>query len=165
MADQAVFDPKKVNILVAGIKITGFADATGFTAVMPDNLVEGVVGNNGLSAYLFSHSRRCDVTFTLMPNSVANAQFSAIFLAQRVTGVAVPIMKNMTNGGFVEGGTGYFVKMPDSSVENAVTPVVWSFLSLNWVKYVGPMDAAPVANTMEEVQALLDAAGAIPAAT
>ena len=167
MSDNTTFDPKLCVVKVAGFEVTGFADATSYTSTMDEDWVSTVVGNNGLGAYVFRNSRAATITMTLMPGSNDNDKFMAALTADRLTpgGVLIPLWVTQQNGRFNEGGFGRFVRPPDGNIANSLTPVVWTFKSLNFVKYIGGQDETPIANTIEELNALIARANSIQAPT
>jgi hypothetical protein len=165
MSDNTTFDPKLFVVNVAGFRVTGFANDTGYSSTMDEDFVTTVVGNNGLGAYVFRNSRAATISLTLMPGSNDNDKFMAAVTADRLTpgGVLVPIFVTQQNGRFNEGGFGRFVRWPDGNIAASVTPVVWTFKSLNFVKYIGGQDETPVVSTIEELNALIAAANTIQA--
>ena len=91
MSDNATHDPKKYVVRVAGYRVTGFANGTGFNSTMAQPRAEVVVGNNGLAAYSITHSNAATITLTLMPGSDANDIFASILTADALAGRLVPL--------------------------------------------------------------------------
>lgn len=165
MSDNATHDPKKYVVRVAGYRVTGFANGTGFNSTMAQPRAEVVVGNNGLAAYSITHSNAATITLTLMPGSDANDVFASILTADALAGRLVPLWVTQENGRVAEGGFGRFVQQPDLDVADTISPRVWTFISANYKKFIGGQDATPIANTVDDINAIIAAASPIEAAT
>ena len=165
MSDNATHDPRAYVVRVAGYHVTGFANATSFNSTMTQDRVTVEVGNNGLAAYTIMHSNAATITMTLMPGSDANDVFASILEADRLAGRLVPLWVTQENGRVAEGGFGRFQRQPDLDIADTISPRTWTFVSANYRKFIGGQDTTPIANTIDEINAILAAASPIEAAT
>ena len=159
MSNQATVDPGAHVLTILGQRITGFAEGQGYNSSKASDNYAVVVGNLGLAAYARTRSGHQIITVTLMPTSESNSFFSAIAAADAtiVGGFLVPLLKTVANSGLTtEAGSVRVTKMPDTT--DTSSPNVWTFISADFVKFVGGYETTPIFKTLEELQAAIDAA-------
>jgi len=97
------YDPKKVQLIIAGLTITGFAegDKIKIEPVTKDDM-KSFAGIDGDVTYAKVNDDRYNVTFTLSEESPSNK----ILDAMRKVPTGVPVMiKNTSAGKYLGGGT------------------------------------------------------------
>jgi hypothetical protein len=122
------YDPKKIDIIFAGIRIGGFADGT-FLKIAPKSpRFTSKSGVDGEVTRSRMHDTRRDVEFTLMQTSETNDRLSAVFKADvdSVNGEGVgAFMVQDRNGSTLIEGTAYITTDPDAEFAGEAGPRVW----------------------------------------
>lgn len=164
MSNNATLDPSKHRIRIAGYLMTGFAPDIGFNSSMDTEAYGKIVGNRGLGGFTRTISGAATITINLMAQSADNTFLSTLYAADAAGGgVLVPLTKTTENAGLlVEGGLVRVNKMPDTS-DGSSAVVTWTLISVNYTKFVGGYDATAIANTLEELQAIIAQAPPIQA--
>lgn len=123
------YNPGKVQVIVGGAILTGFASGTFVKVSRSEDEFKGYAGTTGEQsrAAVLDKSGMCEVT--LASTSPDNALLEAITAADRVTGGApIPIMVRDRSGTtlfFTE--TGWLQKVPDREFGAEVVGVAWQF--------------------------------------
>lgn len=104
------FDPKEVNLIYAGVRITGFADGTFIKLEFNSDRYALTMGADGLGARSKSNDKSGKLTVTLMPNSVGNKVFaSAMALDDATNAGALPFALDDPSSGDKFVGLGAWV--------------------------------------------------------
>ena len=104
MAKPDYYDPKKVQLVIAGLTITGFADGDKIKAepVTKEDM-KSFVGIDGDVVFAKVNDDRYTVTFTLYEESPSNKVLGAMSKVP----TSFPVMiKNTSAGKYLGGGTG-----------------------------------------------------------
>lgn len=124
------YDPKKIDIIFAGVRMEGFADGT-FLKIAPKSpRFTSKSGVDGEVSRSRMHDTRKDVELTLMQTSATNERLSAIFKADvdSTNGEGVGAFMVQDRGGttLIE-GTAYITTDPDAEFAAEAGPRVWKF--------------------------------------
>lgn len=109
------YSPKKVQLIVLGNIISGFAAGTFIVASREVDAFTKILGGDGEVARTQSANRSGEVTITLLQTSGSNDILSAIAVADELAGTGIgPIIIKDTGGSTVLfSGEGWIRKQPD----------------------------------------------------
>ena len=98
------YDPKKVEVIIAGLTITGFAEGDKIKIErVTKEIMKSFAGIDGDVTFAKVNDDRHVITFTLKEESPSNKALDAI----SKTPTSFPVMiKNMSAGKYLGGGTG-----------------------------------------------------------
>ena len=88
-----VFDPEKISLIVAGAKVTGYADGSKVSAEHNKDAVTPTTGIQGDTVYALNADRSGTIKFTLFGSSAS--------LARDRAQVAVTLRNANDDGGFI----------------------------------------------------------------
>lgn len=162
MTVAATQDPRRVSVVIAGYKITGFASDDSFNAAYDAPRFSKIVGVLGLGAFAKSHDKSGTVTLTLMANSTDNDVLNTLQKADELAsgGVLYPLAALDGNGRSLVAGNVRITTPPTFS--NTAQTKTWVMQSTKLIISHGGMTETPVVTTVAEAQALIDAASPIP---
>ena len=94
-----VFDPEKISLIVAGAKVTGYADGSKVSAEHNKDAVTPTTGIQGDTVYALNADRSGTIKFTLFGSSASLVRLRR--LAQDRAQVAVTLRNANDDGGFI----------------------------------------------------------------
>ena len=94
-----VFDPEKISLIVAGAKVTGYADGSKVSAEHNKDAVTPTTGIQGDTVYALNADRSGTIKFTLFGSSASPVRLRR--LAQDRAQVAVTLRNANDDGGFI----------------------------------------------------------------
>ena len=95
-----VFDPEKISLIVAGAKVTGYADGSKVSAEHNKDAVTPTTGIQGDTVYALNADRSGTIKFTLFGSSASLVRLRR--LAQDRAQVAVTLRNANDDGGFLK---------------------------------------------------------------
>ena len=90
-----VFDPEKISLIVAGAKVTGYADGSKVSAEHNKDAVTPTTGIQGDTVYALNADRSGTIKFTLFGSS------ASLVHLRRLAQVAVTLRNANDDGGFI----------------------------------------------------------------
>ena len=90
-----VFDPEKISLIVAGAKVTGYADGSKVSAEHNKDAVTPTTGIQGDTVYALNADRSGTIKFTLFGSS------ASLVRLRRLAQVAVTLRNANDDGGFI----------------------------------------------------------------
>jgi len=128
---MALFDysPDEVDVLVAGIPITGWADGEFLTIEMTTDAFTSVVGTDGEVTRNRSNDNRATATVKLMQSSASNDLLSALYntdrLARNGAGIGAFLVKDNQGRSLYAAAECWIRKHPDISFDREATAREW----------------------------------------
>lgn len=121
------YDPAEVQVIIAGIKISGFADGTFVTAARKNASFALIVGSDGEGARAKSNDRSATVTVTLLQTSDSNDALSALLNLDELSsdGVGALMIKDNSGRLLLSAETAWIEKPPDAEFAREITNRVW----------------------------------------
>lgn len=119
-----MYDPNKVDVVVASFTVTGIADSIVKVTRITEDLYKSQVGLYGETLWSKQFDRRANLTFSLYQNSPANAKLYLFSLSP----IALPVLiKNTTDGKYLAGGSDARVlRRPNVEYKAAAAPWIWT---------------------------------------
>ena len=127
MPAAKTYDPKKVNLIVGAIIVTGFAKGTFINAEYAEDLYKIMVGSDGETTRVRNNDRHGVVTITLHNTSQSNGTLTALKQLDDASEQGkVPIFLRDNSGLDVAGSPeGWIAKMPGFKRGDDVENVEW----------------------------------------
>jgi len=139
----ADYAPDKIDLVLGGVRISGYAAGTFITLAYRTDSDSLTVGADGLASFARSLDRSATITIVLMPNAASNDVLSGLWRSQTF-GVAFPIgMIDRNSRTVAAAGSGRISKLPDVSYADAVETRTWTILCDNLQEFVGGAPEAP----------------------
>lgn len=122
------FDPKAVEIILAGISFEGYADGTFVTVARDNDSFSSLVGSDGEGARALSNDKSGTITATLLQTSVTNAALSALANLDEATGDGVGPLLIKDNSGttLVSAETAWILKPADIEFGREISNREWT---------------------------------------
>jgi hypothetical protein len=133
------FDPREVQLVVAGQTVTGYADGTFVTVSRANDTWAGASGADGEYARVRTVDLSGTIVVTLLMTSSSNNDFSTLMLADEKTGkAAFPVTMKDTNGDtVVSGSVAWFTKPADVGFSKDVETREWTITVAHMEMFVG----------------------------
>ena len=128
MPGVRTYNPERINLIVNGLDVKGFADGTFLTISTVGDGVTTQVGADGEIARAISTDRRCNVTITLQQTSPANDHFSKYYHADMLScgQVMGPIMlQDLCGTTLFQCSTSWITKPADIELGKEISNRVW----------------------------------------
>ena len=121
------YDPSKVQIIVGGFQITGFADGTFLSVARNADAFALYLGTDGEGTRAKSNNKSGRITFTLAQSSDSNAILSGFALADELSnsGIVPVLIKDGSGNSLYSAETAWIVKFPDSEFGKEVGTREW----------------------------------------
>lgn len=139
----STFDPKKLSVIVAGARVTGFADGTFVEIEEMSDGVTSQAGADGEVMRVMSTDPRHRITITLQQGSKANQVLSALRDADRVSsgGGAFPVyIQDLTGTTLFTASQAWIVKKPNASFSKQVESRAWVIETADAINNLGGND-------------------------
>lgn len=128
-------------LIVAGVDLAligGFSDSDAFEIEPASDHVTVTEGCDGSVAFADTGSTLFNVKIKLLQTSAANAALSGIYLIQKATKIAVPVVYKDTSGADTFGsGAAVIVKPPKFNRGSKITSQEWSLSCADSVWFLG----------------------------
>jgi len=126
MAYTNVYDPKKVQIIVNGVYLTGFRDGNIYNYERVDDAFTVYKGSLGEIDYSKDPANMCNVTIGLKHTSPSNSYLEG--LLQSETHISLTVIDGNNIGKqTISGENGIIIKRPDSNRAKEVSEREWVF--------------------------------------
>jgi len=132
------YDPKDIEVSVAGLLITGFAQEL-VKVSREANIVDDEVGCQGEVARWINNDKRGLITVTLLQTSKSNLALTALAKADEFTGTGVfPVTIRDTRGKDIHiAPQAWIRKIPDSTYKAGIETRVWELRCANLQSVIG----------------------------
>ncbi len=133
------YSPKRVEVIVAGVPLRGFADGTFITAERTSDAFSTNVGADGEASRTASADRTGKVTITLQQTSDSNDFLSGLALGDEVSlNGQFPFLLKDTNGRtLIEAPCAWIDKIANSEFSNELTDREWVISLGEMIPFVG----------------------------
>jgi hypothetical protein len=133
------FDPREVNLAVAGVTVTGYADGAFIEVARSNDAWDATTGANGEVARTRTVDDMGTIVVTLQMSSDSNDDFSALAIADEKTGKAsFPVIMKDSNGTSVAAGSvAWFQKLPTVTFSKGVEVREWTITVAHLELFVG----------------------------
>ena len=130
--DFANYDPKDIEVIVAGSILGGFANSK-VTVKRDADIATDEVGANGDVARAINNDKRGEITITLLQTSKSNLVLSALAKADEFTGTGVfPVVIKDTRGNDLHVAPQTWIKSyPETAYNKGVENRVWTLRTNN----------------------------------
>lgn len=138
MAEFANYDPKDIEVIVAGSILTGFAEEK-VTVAREANIADDEVGANGDVARAINNDKRGTITITLLQSSTSNLILSGLAKADEFTGTGVfPVIIKDTRGKDLHAAPQAWIqKYPETKYSKGIETREWVIRTNNLQMLVG----------------------------
>lgn len=128
---MAVYDPKKVNVVVAGATMTGFTEGSIVSCERNEDRATPYIGCKGEGAFALSGNNSGTVTISLQQGSPSNKHLKA--LANAGSQFPVSVIDTNADGGFRAGGTqAMILKEPPDERGSEISENEWEIYVLDY---------------------------------
>lgn len=132
------FDPKDIQVIVAGALITGFAEEM-VSVERNSNVVDDEVGAQGDVARWINNDKRGTITITLLQTSKSNLVLSALVKADEFSGTGVfpTVIKDTRGNDLHIAPQSWIQKVPVASYKAGIETRVWEIRTSNIQSVIG----------------------------
>lgn len=136
------FDPGKIQVIIGGFEISGFADGTFVEAGRDEDAFTKVVGAKGEVSRSKSNNKSGFIKIILQQTSPSNDTLSAIAIADEQTnaGVVPVIVKDALGTSLIFSAEGWVKKMPDYGAGKEIGNREWMIDAAVLEYFVGGND-------------------------
>lgn len=136
------YDPKKVQVLLGGVPIGGFADGTFVTLSRSNDAFTKHSGADGDLTRVKQNDRSGECAITLSQSSASNDYLSGVAIADELTndGVLPLLIKDLSGNSLFASGFAWIRKVPDSSFGKDIENREWMLDVADLAFFVGGND-------------------------
>lgn len=164
MSNDATHDIAQYNVVIAGYRLTGFADGDAFNFTAGSDRFTMLIGNYGLGAWAKINNRSANGSFNLLAGSADNDVLQALMTADDLTpgGILVPMVILQTNGLFQAAASIRVTRSPDVARGVSIPQTVWNWGTTRMYTVQGGGIPTPLVTSVAQAQALIAAATPAP---
>ena len=131
------YDPKKVILLMGGVRLSGFADGTFVEVTRDEDSFTKKVGADGETARARSNNKGGSIKITLLQTSPSNAVLSAYLAADESTneGVKPVTVKDLSQVNTFFSASGWIKKPADAKYSKEIETREWTIDVANLEMY------------------------------
>lgn len=157
MSNDATHDIAQYAVVIAGYRLSGFADADAFDFTAASDRFSMLVGNYGLGAWAKINNRSATGNFYLLATSSDNIVLDTILNADDVApgGILVPMVILQTNGIFSAAASIRFHRSPDVARGVSVPTTTWQWSTTRMFTVQGGGIPTPLVTSIAAAQALI----------